>query len=82
MYAPRIWFSKRSCKYRIAFELVRLQELSHSDAAAVLGVSVMSVKLRMHRASKALRATIENIEEEAVRESWLRVGHRFWNALA
>jgi RNA polymerase sigma-70 factor (ECF subfamily) len=47
---------------RVAFELVRQHGLPLADAAAALGVSVMAVKLRTHRASKALRAAIDALE--------------------
>lgn len=40
---------------RAAFELVRLDGLTHAQAAEALGVSVSSVKLRAHRAYVALR---------------------------
>lgn len=39
---------------RAAFELVRLEGLSMSEAAEVLGTTVSGVKLRAHRAYKAL----------------------------
>jgi RNA polymerase sigma-70 factor (ECF subfamily) len=44
---------------RVAFELVKQQGLSLADAAAVLGVSITAVKLRLHRATSSLRAAIE-----------------------
>lgn len=40
---------------RAAFELVRVDGLTHAQAAEALGVSVSSVKLRAHRAYAALR---------------------------
>lgn len=40
---------------RAAFELVRVDGLSIAEAAAILGVSENAVKLRLHRASAALR---------------------------
>lgn len=43
---------------RAAFELVRLEGLSHAQAAETLGVSVSSVKLRAHRAYVALRRAL------------------------
>lgn len=43
---------------RIAFELMRLDGLSHVEAAAVLGATVSAVKLRAHRAYAALRAVL------------------------
>jgi RNA polymerase sigma-70 factor (ECF subfamily) len=42
-------------KQREAFQLIRQDELSYADAARALGTSVMTVKLRVHRASLALR---------------------------
>jgi RNA polymerase sigma-70 factor (ECF subfamily) len=44
-------------RQREAFELVRLEGLSLGDAARVLGTTVGAVKLRLHRADVALRAT-------------------------
>jgi DNA-directed RNA polymerase specialized sigma24 family protein len=41
-----------------AFELVRLDGLSHAEAAKMLGVTVSSVKLRVHRAYSALRRVL------------------------
>jgi RNA polymerase sigma-70 factor (ECF subfamily) len=43
---------------RAAFELMRLDGLSHIEAAAVLGSTVSAVKLRAHRAYVALRAVL------------------------
>jgi RNA polymerase sigma-70 factor, ECF subfamily len=43
---------------REAFELVRLDGMSTSDAASYLGVSVAALKLRCHRAYSALRAAL------------------------
>jgi RNA polymerase sigma-70 factor (ECF subfamily) len=40
---------------REAFELVRLEGLSVSEAASALGTTVGAVKLRLHRACEALR---------------------------
>ena len=45
---------------RRAFELVRLDGLSHEQAAATLGVTVCAVKLRAHRAYEALRSALED----------------------
>jgi RNA polymerase sigma-70 factor (ECF subfamily) len=48
---------------RTAFELLKQEGLSVADAAAVLGVTVMAVKLRAHRAYEALRAALgEDVE--------------------
>lgn len=43
---------------RVAFELMRLDGLSHIEAAEVLGATVTAVKLRAHRAYVALRAAL------------------------
>jgi len=42
----------------VAFELVRVEGLSHDDAARVLGVTVSAVKLRAFRAYAAIRAVL------------------------
>jgi len=47
-------------KQREAFELLRLDGLSHDQAAAVLGTTVCAVKLRAHRAYEALRNALED----------------------
>jgi len=41
---------------RLAYELVKIDGLSTADAAAVLGISVGTLKVRTHRAVEALRA--------------------------
>ena len=41
-----------------AFELVRIDGLSHAEAAEALGVTVNSVKLRVHRAYSALKRVV------------------------
>jgi len=43
---------------RVAFELMRMDGLSHGEAAEALGVTVSAVKLRAHRAYVALRAVL------------------------
>jgi RNA polymerase sigma-70 factor (ECF subfamily) len=43
---------------RVAFELMRLDGLSHLEAAEVLGATVTAVKLRVHRAYAALRLVL------------------------
>jgi RNA polymerase sigma-70 factor (ECF subfamily) len=43
---------------RVAFELMRLDGLSHIEAAEVLGATVTAVKLRAHRAYVALRVVL------------------------
>jgi RNA polymerase sigma-70 factor (ECF subfamily) len=44
---------------RFAYELVKIDGLSCADAAGVLGVSVGTLRVRVHRAVEALRATVE-----------------------
>jgi RNA polymerase sigma-70 factor (ECF subfamily) len=39
---------------RVAFELVKFEGLSYSEAAAVLGATVSAVKVRVHRAGQVL----------------------------
>ncbi len=48
---------------RIAFQLVKQEELSIAEAAAVLGTTESAVKLRAHRAYVALRASLGDIDE-------------------
>jgi RNA polymerase sigma-70 factor (ECF subfamily) len=45
-------------KNRLAFELVKKDGLTHAEAAKVLGITVMAVKLRTHRTCAALRAAL------------------------
>jgi RNA polymerase sigma-70 factor (ECF subfamily) len=49
---------------RIAFELLKQDGLSLSQAAAVLGITVTAVKMRSHRAYVALRAALGDLEDE------------------
>jgi RNA polymerase sigma-70 factor (ECF subfamily) len=51
--------------WREAFVLVKLEGLSVADAAEVLGITPGNVKVRVHRAAKALRRTLA--EEPGVR---------------
>lgn len=51
--------SRLSPTQRAAVELVYYGQMSHAEAAEALGVTVASVKLRVQRAGKALRATFE-----------------------
>jgi RNA polymerase sigma-70 factor (ECF subfamily) len=48
---------------RAAFELMRLDGLSHAEAAEVLGITVNALKLRAHRAYVALRAIVGDAVE-------------------
>ncbi len=50
--------SKLPANQRAAFELLRIEGLSHNEAAEVLGATVSAVKLRAHRAYVALRAIV------------------------
>jgi RNA polymerase sigma-70 factor (ECF subfamily) len=49
---------------RAAFELLRLEGLSHVEAAEALGITVTALKLRAHRAYLALRAVINDVATE------------------
>jgi RNA polymerase sigma-70 factor (ECF subfamily) len=52
---------------RVAFELVHGDGLTASEAAQVLGTTVMAVKMRVHRTCKLLRITLgEAAREELV----------------
>lgn len=44
---------------REAFELVHYGQMSHAEAAEVLGVTVTTVKLRMQRANQIVRAALQ-----------------------
>jgi len=46
---------------RVAFQLVKEEELSIAEAAAVLGTTESAVKLRAHRAYQALRADLGDL---------------------
>jgi RNA polymerase sigma-70 factor (ECF subfamily) len=53
---------------RVAFELLKQDGLSVAEAAQVLGTTVSAVKLRAHRAYRALRAVLGDVmgkEEDA-----------------
>jgi RNA polymerase sigma-70 factor (ECF subfamily) len=50
---------------RVAFELLRIEGLSHDEAAQVLGTTVSAVKLRAFRANTALRAVLGGSVERA-----------------
>ena len=51
---------------RTAFELVRLDGLSHNQAAEVVGSTVSAIKLRAHRAYIALRAVLDELDDQTV----------------
>jgi RNA polymerase sigma-70 factor (ECF subfamily) len=46
---------------RVAFELIKDEGLSLAEAAAVLGTTVAAVKLRAHRAYRALRCELGDV---------------------
>lgn len=48
---------------RVAFDLLRIEGLSHDQAAQVLGTTVSAVKLRAFRAYSAIRAVLERAED-------------------
>jgi len=48
---------------RVAFELLRIEGLSHDEAAQVLGTTVSAVKLRAFRAYNAIRAVVSGASE-------------------
>jgi RNA polymerase sigma-70 factor (ECF subfamily) len=52
---------------RIAFELIKQDGLSLSEAAEVLGTTVTAVKLRAHRAYASLRSMLGELEDEGAR---------------
>ena len=49
---------------RVAFELVKREQLSMAEAAEVLGTTVTAVKLRAHRAYVALREALSDVVTE------------------
>jgi RNA polymerase sigma-70 factor (ECF subfamily) len=49
---------------RVAFELIKQDGLSVSEAAQVLGTTVAAVKLRAHRAYEAMRAVLADLSAE------------------
>jgi len=48
---------------RVAFQLVKEEELTMAEAAAVLGTTESAVKLRAHRAYQTLRAALGDLIE-------------------
>ncbi|HYP87571.1 MAG TPA: RNA polymerase sigma factor [Polyangiaceae bacterium] len=48
---------------RVAFDLLRVEGLSHDEAAQVLGTTVGAVKLRAFRAYEAIRAVLNRSED-------------------
>lgn len=48
-------------KYRLAFVLKEVQELSYEDTARVLGISLGTAKSRIHRAKMLLREKLEGV---------------------
>lgn len=53
---------------RIAFELIKQDGLSLSEAAQLLGTTVTAVKLRAHRAYLSLRAALGELDSEGARK--------------
>lgn len=53
-------FTRLPESQRVAYQLVREEGLSMSEAAQVLGTTVGAVKLRAHRAYEALRSAIRS----------------------
>jgi RNA polymerase sigma-70 factor (ECF subfamily) len=49
---------------RVAFELVKCEQLSMAEAAEVLGTTVTAVKLRAHKAYLALRTALADTMDE------------------
>jgi len=50
---------------REAFELVRIQGLTHADAAAVVGISVKTVQRRLNRARLLLAEQLADLRPDA-----------------
>ena len=61
-----------SLPFMVAFELLRIEGLSHEEAAEVLGTTVSAVKLRAFRAYAALRAALGGSSAEALSQSFAR----------
>ncbi len=49
---------------RITYQLVRRDGMTMAQAASALGTTVIAVKLRLHRASAALRRALADLENE------------------
>lgn len=60
--------SRLPAQQRIAFELLKEEGLSLSEAAQVLGTTVTAVKLRAHRAYVALRTALGELEDDGARK--------------
>ena len=54
---------------REVFELVRIQGLTHAEAAAVVGVSVKTVQRRLNRARLLLAEQLADLRPDAPGES-------------
>jgi RNA polymerase sigma-70 factor (ECF subfamily) len=52
---------------RVAFELLKVDGLSHQEAAQVLGTTVSAVKLRAFRAYSAIRTVLGHPLEPSVK---------------
>lgn len=60
--------STLSSAQRAAFEVVYYGQMSHAEAAATLGTSVASVKLRVQRANQAIRTALQAANARGVKE--------------
>lgn len=58
--------SRLSPTQRAAVELVYYGQMSHAEAAQALGVTVASIKLRVQRASQAMRAALDASSEGVI----------------
>jgi RNA polymerase sigma-70 factor (ECF subfamily) len=61
-------FASLPSGWREAFELVKFEGLSVAETAEILGITAGMVKIRAHRATKALRAAVARRLRGAVRE--------------
>jgi RNA polymerase sigma-70 factor (ECF subfamily) len=57
------YLQRLSMGQRLPYELVKLEGLTYVEAAQVMGTTVMTVKLRVHRVTVALRALRATVEE-------------------
>jgi RNA polymerase sigma-70 factor, ECF subfamily len=49
---------------RVAYELIAFEQLTHSEAAEMLGVTVAAVKLRLQRAKQAIAVALGSLPEK------------------
>jgi RNA polymerase sigma-70 factor (ECF subfamily) len=45
---------------RAAFDLVKIEGMSQAEAASILGITVLGIKLRLYRVCRALRAALDD----------------------